>query len=212
MAVPGTAEPPPALVHLCRHGQVENPGNVLYSRLPGFHLSSRGQAMADNMAQCFADVPLTFLATSPLERAQETMAPIAAMHPDLPVVVDWRLIEADSAMQGQVKGPWSLRLARPANWHLFVHPSKSGWGEAFAPMAARVLAAVADAGHQVGAGGQAVLVSHQAPIWTARRQAQQRWLFNIPLMRQCALASITTFSVDQHGQVTFTAYRDTIAH
>ena len=198
------------LVHVCRHGLVENPQHVLYSRLPGFHLSAQGRAMAQLLGQHFADTPLTYLCTSPLERAQETMAPIAAAHPNLPVHVDWRLIEADSAMQGQRKGPLSLRLARPANWHLFLPPSKGGWGEAFAPMAARVATAIADAAQYAGPGGQAALVSHQAPIWAARRLAEHKFLFNIPATRQCALASVTTFAVDVDGTVRFVSYKDVV--
>ncbi|CAM5783573.1 histidine phosphatase family protein [Cellulomonas persica] len=33
-------------VHLMRHGEVHNPGGVLYGRLPGYRLSERGRAMA----------------------------------------------------------------------------------------------------------------------------------------------------------------------
>ncbi len=33
-------------VHVMRHGQVENPGGVLYGRLPGYGLSELGQRMA----------------------------------------------------------------------------------------------------------------------------------------------------------------------
>jgi len=145
-----------------------------------------------------------------MERARETMMPIAQQHPDVPVVLDWRLIEADSRMQGQLKGKASLRLARPANWHLFLHPSRSGWGEGFRPIATRVLAAIADAAYCAGPGGQAVLVSHQAPIWAARRLAEGKSLFNVPAMRHCALASVTTFSVNNHGDVLFVGYQDVL--
>jgi len=198
------------IVYLCRHGLVENPQHVLYSRLPGFHLSERGRAMAQRLGDHFAEVPLTHLRVSPLERAQETMVPIAARHPDLPVVVDPRLIEADSRLQGQTKGPLSLGLARPSNWHYFVRPSRSGWGEPNDEMAARMLAAIADAAHCAGPGGQAVLVSHQAPIWVARCYAQGRRLFNVPLTRQCALASVTTFTVSGDEHIEFTEYEDII--
>jgi len=195
------------LVHVCRHGLVHNPDDLLYSRLPGFHLSFQGQLMAEALAARFAAEPLTYLGTSPLERARETMAPIASRHPDLAVHVDWRLIEADSAMQGQTKGRFSLRLARPSNWHLFIHPGKAAWGEAYAAMATRTLNAIADAGALAGAGGAALLVSHQAPIWVARRAAENKFLFNIPATRQCGLASVTTFTVDEQGTVRFAAYQ-----
>ena len=198
------------LVHVCRHGLVHNPENVLYARLPGFHLSARGQQMAGLLARHFADTPITHFRVSPMERARETMAPIAALHPDVPVVVDWRLIEADSRMQGQKKGPMSLRLVSPANWRYFIHPITTSWGEGFAPMAARVLAAIADAAYDAGPEGQAVLVSHQAPIWTARRMAEGKSLFNVPAMRHCTLGSVTSFAVHPDGSVLFAGYEDVV--
>ena len=210
-----------AIVHVCRHGLVENPQQVLYGRLPGYHLSAVGRAMAERLGEHFAAYPLQHLRTSPLERAQETMAPIAARHTELPVQVDWRLIEADSYMQGQGKGPFSLRMARPANWHYYLNPARPSWGEGFTAMGARVLAAIADAGYCAGPGGQAVLVSHQAPIWAARRLAEHKFVFNFPAMRQCALASVTTFAVDLSGRpgaseasgvVRFVSYADIMAN
>ena len=35
-----------AHIHLVRHGEVHNPGGVLYGRLPHFHLSEKGKKMA----------------------------------------------------------------------------------------------------------------------------------------------------------------------
>ena len=34
------------IVHLLRHGEVENPNGILYGRLPDFHLSALGGEMA----------------------------------------------------------------------------------------------------------------------------------------------------------------------
>ncbi len=68
------------VVHLMRHGEVENPEGVLYGRLPGFHLAVRGRQMADVVADHLASSDLTLVIASPLERAQETAAPIAAGH------------------------------------------------------------------------------------------------------------------------------------
>ena len=73
-------------VHLLRHGEVHNPGGVLYGRLEGFRLSERGLAMAERIAAHLAGsgpagaprADLVHVVASPLQRAQETAAPVAA--------------------------------------------------------------------------------------------------------------------------------------
>ena len=60
------------IVHLLRHGEVENPAGIIYGRLPGYHLSANGRAMASAAADFFAGRPVAALFCSPLERAQET--------------------------------------------------------------------------------------------------------------------------------------------
>ncbi|MFA7325001.1 MAG: hypothetical protein WC005_11675, partial [Candidatus Nanopelagicales bacterium] len=55
-------------------------------------------------------------------------------------------------------------------------------------------------------GGEAVLVSHQLPIWVARLAAERRRLWHDPRSRQCSLASITalTFAGEELVAVTYT--------
>ena len=80
------------VVHLMRHGEVHNPTGVLYGRIPDFHLSELGHKMADRVAEHVAGRDIVHLVSSPLERAQETMEPIArtlGLTPD----IDERLIE-----------------------------------------------------------------------------------------------------------------------
>ena len=197
-----------ATVHLCRHGEVDNPSGVLYTRLPGYHLSARGRAMADALGARFAGEPLTLLRTSPLERTRETLAPIAARHPHLEVGIDQRIIEADSLMQGLTHEERRALARDPRQWGLFRDPFRPSWGEPWTEIAARMLAAIADAAATVGPGGVAVLVSHQAPIWVARLAAGHRMLAHVPAMRQCALASVTTFRVDADGTPHFQAYEE----
>ena len=79
------------VVHLLRHGEVFNPGKVLYGRLPGFRLSTDGEAMAEKAAAWFAGRDITSLISSPLERAQQTAAPIAR-ELGLPVQLDERQV------------------------------------------------------------------------------------------------------------------------
>ena len=65
------------VVHVMRHGEVHNPDKILYGRLPGYRLSTDGEAMAEKAAAWFAGRDITHLVASPLERAQQTAQPIA---------------------------------------------------------------------------------------------------------------------------------------
>ena len=87
------------IVHLVRHGEVDNPAGLLYGRLPDYHLSELGREMAERVAEHFSDRDVVHVRSSPLERAQETAAPIAEAL-GLPVVVDGRLIEAATYFKG----------------------------------------------------------------------------------------------------------------
>jgi len=183
------------LVHVCRHGQVYNPDHVLYGRQPGFGLSDRGRQMADRLGEFFADLPITHLRVSPMQRAQETIAPVAARHPDLELVIDDRIIEAANTLEGQAFGRYNQRLLLPRNLRHLYNPFRPSWGEPYRHIAERMRAAIVDAAASAGEGGRAVLVSHELPIWMARRDAEGRSLVHNPATRQAHLASVTTFTV-----------------
>src|SRR5580658_1646706 len=91
------------VVHLVRHGAVENPSGVLYGKLPGFHLSAEGRVMAKAAADFLAGRDVTVLRSSPLERALETAEPIAAEF-GLDVMVDERLIAPWNHFEGMTFG------------------------------------------------------------------------------------------------------------
>ena len=182
----------PTLVHVVRHGEVDNPRGVLYGRLPGFHLSANGLKMADRLGEHFAGVPLRKLVSSPLTRAQETIAPIAAGR-DLEVVSDVRVVEAENKFEGKVFGRTYEALHDPRTWWLLRNPAVPSWGEPYKQVAARMLDAIADTAREVGEDGQAVIVSHQLPIWIARLAAEGRRLVHDPRRRQCTVGSVTTF-------------------
>lgn len=182
---------------MVRHGQVYNPEGVLYGRLPGFRLSELGQQMAQRLGEYFADFPITHLASSPLQRAQETMAPIAAAHPDLTVEIDSRLIEAWNFFEGQVFGTQNRVLYNPKYWWQMRNPFRPSWCEPYQQIAARMRAAIKEMARKA-AGGQAVMLSHQLPIWIARCSAEGRPLIHDPRRRECSLASVTSFTfIDQ---------------
>ncbi len=195
------------IVHLLRHGQVENPDKLLYGRLPHFHLSTLGVQMAERAAAYLADTPLTHLRCSPLERAQETMAPIAAQRPDLEVVLDERVLEAENRFEGKVFGGSYRSLLNPRMWWHMRNPLTPSWGEPYPQIVARMSAAVADAAEAAGPGGQALIVSHQLPIWTMRSYAEGRRLFHDPRRRECTLASITSLHLVE-GRITRVTYAE----
>ena len=132
------------VVHLMRHGEVFNPEGVLYGRLPGYHLSDLGRQMAQTVAESFRGHDITYLAASPLERAQETAQPFAGEF-GLPVATDHRLIEAANHFQGMKFGVGDGSLRHPGHWRFLVNPVRPSWGEPYRLQAGRVLARVADA-------------------------------------------------------------------
>ena len=180
------------IVHLVRHGEVANPTGVLYGRLPGFHLSPSGQTMAKAAASFLAGRDITLLRSSPLERAIETSGPIAA-ELGLEVETDERLIEAGNKFEGLRVGVGDGSLRAPRYWIYLRNPFRPSWGEPYVEVAARVLAAAADAARDAR-GHEAVCVSHQLPIWVARRGAEGRRLWHDPRRRQCALGSVTSLT------------------
>ncbi|WP_127356193.1 histidine phosphatase family protein [Actinacidiphila soli] len=182
------------VVHLMRHGEVENPTGVLYGRLPGYHLSDLGRKMADRVAEHLAGRDITHVVASPLERAEETAAPIAAKL-GLKTATDDRLVEAENVFQGKTFGVGDGALKNPANWRHLVNPFKPSWGEPYVDQVVRMMAALG-AARDAARGHEAVAVSHQLPIWIVRSFAERRRLWHDPRKRQCTLASLTSFTYE----------------
>ena len=182
------------VVHLLRHGEVYNPEKVLYGRLPGFHLSDLGRQMADRAAAALAGRDLTTVISSPMERAQETATPIAESH-GLPIEIQPLVIEADNVFEGQRVSVGDGVLRQPGTWKHLYNPFRPSWGEPYDEVADRMHAAM-DEAREAARGHEAVIVSHQLPIWIARLRAENRRLWHDPRSRQCGLASLTSFTYD----------------
>lgn len=184
-----------------RHGEVFNPDRILYGRLPGYHLSDRGVEMTERTAEYLQQRgrPIAALIASPLERTQQSAAPIAAFT-GLEPLLDERIIEGANEFEGgRMRGPGG-QLRNPANWAKLVNPLKPSWGEPYADIVRRMKSAMDAAGRQVdaaGLDGDIVMVSHQLPIWMAHRASRREPLFHNPAARRCDLSSVTTF--EKHG-------------
>ncbi len=180
------------VVHVVRHGEVHNPDGVLYGRNPGYHLSDLGRRMAERVAEHLATRDVRHVVASPLERAQETAAPVAKAH-GLEVATDARLIEAANVFEGKAFGVGDGALRKPANWKYFTNPLRPSWGEPYIEQVVRMMGAVQSA-REAARGHEAVCVSHQLPIWILRSFAEGRRLWHDPRSRQCTLASLTSFT------------------
>jgi broad specificity phosphatase PhoE len=190
---------PADLIHLVRHGEVHNPDGVLYGRIAGFHLSELGHRMALAAAQSLDGRAITRLVASPLQRTQESAAPWSQAF-GLHIENDDRLIEPPNLFEGVNirrelrRKPWLVARLR--------NPRLPSWGEPFTSIRDRMLAAVTDI-HQTTEGGEAVIVSHQLPIWMVARSVQGKPLATDPRTRRCSLSSITTIEWDGERFVEF---------
>lgn len=190
------------VVHLVRHGEVHNPDGILYGRLPGYHLSDLGHRMAQRVAEHFAGHDITHLVSSPLERAQQTMAPLQQQL-GLDVRIDERVIEAANDFEGGTVGSNPKQLLKPKMWPKLRNPRTPSWGEPYQQIALRMREAVAEA-KVLAAGHEAVVVSHQLPVWIARLSLEGRRLWHDPRKRECALASVTSLTFDDDRLVLVT--------
>ncbi len=195
-----------ATVHLLRHGEVHNPDRIVYGCLPEFHLSETGRAMAELAARELArraenGAEIVYLAASPLTRTQETARPISEKL-GLPIHPEERVIEAGNYFEGLHVNKSEL-IRNPRHWPKLLNPLRPSWGEPYREQVERMSAAVKDAAVQAvargGDGAEAVIVSHQLPIWMARSSVEGRMLPHDPRTRQCNLASLTSFTFDDIG-------------
>ena len=185
-------------VHLVRHGEVFNPGGVLYGRLDGFGLSERGELMAEDAAEALASEgrEITRLVASPLLRTQQSAEPIAKQF-GLVTGIDERLIEPFNIFEGRKLSAGHV-VVRP---HLYFHlrnPLRPSWGEPYQHILARMLDAMAELAGQVPS-GDVVIVTHQLPIWMVHLGVAGQPLMHNPRKRRCALSSITSFELSGDG-------------
>lgn len=85
---------------LVRHGEVYNPDQVYYGRLPNFRLSDTGRRQAQAAAEALKDISLAALFSSPQPRAQETAGFIVANKPQLSLQTHDLLNEVHSPWDG----------------------------------------------------------------------------------------------------------------
>lgn len=84
-----------------RHGEVYNPADVYYGRRPRFGLSERGREQSRAVGRVLRRLNVAALYCSPLLRARQTCALIAALNPGLPCRFSRLLLEVHSPFDGR---------------------------------------------------------------------------------------------------------------
>jgi hypothetical protein len=117
------------VVHLLRHGEVENPDKILYGRLPGFRLSALGEQMAKAAAQALAAA--TSRSSCPARWSARSRRPSRSRPSS---AADRRRRAADRERQllrGQAVGVGDGALRDPRNWWVLRDPFAPSWGESY---------------------------------------------------------------------------------
>jgi broad specificity phosphatase PhoE len=105
------------------------------------------------------------------------------------------VIESANVFEGKRFGMGDGALRKPSAWIHLWNPWKPSWGEPYKEVTARMLAAVYDA-RDAARGHEAVIVSHQLPIWITRLSLENRSFLHDPRRRQCTLCSLTSLQFD----------------
>jgi broad specificity phosphatase PhoE len=197
-------------IHFVRHGEVHNPEKILYGLQPGWRLSDRGNEMAAVIGEWSTKLDLGAIHASPLQRAQETVAPIIAKH-KLSLTTDKNLIEASNVFEGKKFELGSGVLRHPSSWRYLYNPWKPSWGEPYDQLISRMLKGLFAARDAAG-GKDAICVSHQLPIWILRSAVEGRRLLHDPRKRECTLASVTSFELDNEGMISSVSYSEPAKH
>ncbi len=174
-----------------RHGQTPTTGAVLPGRAPGLHLADAGTQQAQRVAERIAELKtVDAIYASPLERARETAAPIAAAR-GMKVQIERGIVECDfgewtgAELKTLMKLPeWTTVQRAPST---FRFPS----GESFTEMQSRMVTAV-DKLRVKHPGGTIVCVSHADPIkaLVAHAMGTHLDLFQRIVISTCSVSAI----------------------
>ena len=159
-----------SVVHLVRHGEVENPDGLVYAHLAGFGLSDGGRRQATWASAHLAAHPIRAVYSSPLDRARQTALVIARPHGLepllLPEVTEWALMTRWAGL------PWTdLDIHFPGELSAYLNdPLDLDFAPESVPELALRIGRAVDTLADRHPEQEVVVVSHQDPIQAARLQ------------------------------------------
>lgn len=183
--------PKPTTILLVRHGQTPTTGDKLPGRAPGLHLAPKGQEQALRVAKRIKSLKrVDAVYASPMERTQETAAPIAKAV-KRKVRTEPGVIECDF---GDWTGGSLAKLSKLPEWST-VQRYPSGFrfpnGESFTEMQTRMTSALSRLATK-HPGETIVVVSHADPIKAAVADAMGTHLdlFQRIVVSPCSVSAI----------------------
>jgi broad specificity phosphatase PhoE len=98
---------PKTILYLIRHGEVENPKDILYMRLPGYPLSTKGKKQVEQQGERIkADAKkrggVAVIYYSPLLRTKQTAEILMQVLRVKKIRVDERLIDVKTPLEGKI--------------------------------------------------------------------------------------------------------------
>ena len=154
-------------VHLLRHGEVHNPERrALRPPAPATTSpSSAGRWRSGSPTPWATGTSPTWSPRrSSARRRRPRRSPLAR---GVDIVTDARVIESTNIFEGSGSASATASSCAPSAWRHLWNPFRPSWGEPYKAVVARMMAAVYDA-RDAARGHEAVVVSHQLPIWTTR--------------------------------------------
>jgi broad specificity phosphatase PhoE len=156
-------------IHLIRHGEVDNPDDVVYADIPGFRLSARGRDQASELGRYLSARPLRRIVTSPLDRAVET-ANLVGAATGAGVITDRRLTEWGLGVRWRGATWKQLPTVFPGELETYLaHPDDLPFSpESLDQLTARMVSAIKDRlGDEIALEDEVAFVSHEDPIHAA---------------------------------------------
>jgi broad specificity phosphatase PhoE len=155
-------------IFFVRHGDVVNPKNIFYGRLPGFTLSPTGKKQIQKTAQALARNSIDAIYASPLLRTKQS-ALIIANTLRLPVNYSDNLLEVDTSAQGNTFDYISTHWP---NINIYSSSENKIIGETIGQLSNRIREFIIKM-NKSHPGKNIVAVSHGDPIMIARVHAEK---------------------------------------
>lgn len=181
-------------LYFVRHGEVHNPKEVVYGRIPGFLLSETGKKEAGALGELLKTVSIRAIYASPLTRAVETASYIAKHFPDVSVETDERLLEIRSSVDGK---PNAIMYAR--QWNFYTPDLIAAGGENLSDIWNRMNSFIRDVIER-HAGEDIVAVSHGDPIMVVRAKHSGSRRLTLPAIRRTYVGHASGFVLFFEGK------------